>query len=57
MELIDCATSYLLYEYNIEIVRFNKAVEFGEYLNTLTRLIADRYIGDEHVSEIDCVTK
>jgi hypothetical protein len=54
-ELVDGATSYLLYEHKIEVTRCKKLAEFAEYLHTLTRLIDQRV--EEQATEIDFVMK
>jgi hypothetical protein len=55
-DLVDSAITYLMYEHDIEIIRGRKPADFAEYLQTLTRLIADRR-ESEFVTEIDCVAK
>jgi len=55
-ELVDCATSFLLYEHKIEVTRCKKLVEFSEYLQTLTRLIDQRDY-EQHATELDFVMK
>lgn len=58
MDLVDSAMSYLLYELDVEVVRFGRSGELGEYVETLARLAAERVKEElQVVTEIDCVAK
>lgn len=56
-DLVDSAVSYLLFELDMEVVRFKRSAELCEYLGTLTRLVAERNGDSQVVTEIDCVAK
>lgn len=58
VDLVDSATSYLLYELDVEVVVFKRTADFCDYLLTFTRMASSR-VPDEMavVTEIDCVAK
>jgi hypothetical protein len=58
LDLVDSATSYLLYECDVELLSFKRKSDLCEYLEVLAARIAGRVREEEVVvTEIDCVAK
>lgn len=53
--LVDSAVAYLLYELDVEVVRWKKHAEWADYLNTMCKVVSE--VEPEEYTELDYVER